>query len=382
MLPRRGTSARSALVVLITCGIFAMGPEAAAQHLKGKLKHDVYTSPEKDFQIPVARGFPFGESVADGVTTKGLLSSWMYAADNSGTEYMIESFPAQELELDEALLLFPGVHDKKILQTSRGREWRVVSDPRPPLSLTLEAAPGGPSVNLIVVSALFASHGRIYKVGAEADSEKSQEERIASGGRIVDGVLSRLQILDAGTPERSPDVDVKTSIQGTFSNDVYTDPTGDFRVRAPRMVRGTLQVKDEGGPSVGWQVLFLDRLGGFYRVVRVDLTGKTVEDALRTLHEPREKQEIQTARGRELHVIDVERANAEVRLSIVSGGETKQETPDLVTANAIFMANDHVHHVVAGVVSFDPSNIQGATEVARQRLEKFLAGFEALAKKR
>jgi hypothetical protein len=253
----------------------------------------------------------------------------------------------------------------------------VVSDPRPPLSPSLETAPGGPSVNLIAVSALFTAHGRVYKVSAEGMTGKSQDELIASSGRVLDGVLSSFQAVDAGVTERAPEVDVNTSIQGAFSKDVYTDPAHNFRVRAPRMVRGTLQVKDEWVPS-GGQVMFGDRLGGFYRVVRVDLPGKTVEDALRTLHEPREKQEVQTPRGRELRVIDVERANAEVRLSTVSGGESKQETPDLVTANAIFIANDHVHQVVAGVVSFDPSNIRGAAEVAGQRLEKFLAGFEVL----
>jgi hypothetical protein len=71
---RRRTPARSILVVVI-CGIFAIGHQAAAQHLKGKLKHDVYTSPGKDFQITVGGGLPLGIEVADGVTTKGLLSS-------------------------------------------------------------------------------------------------------------------------------------------------------------------------------------------------------------------------------------------------------------------------------------------------------------------
>jgi len=371
MLQRRRTPAPGALVVLIVCGIFATGHEAAAQHLKGKLKHDLYTGPEKDFQVTVGGINFLGVAISDGVTNKGLLSSWMYADDHSGGEYMIESFPSRELELDEALLLFPSVREKKILQTSR-----------PPFSPSLvSATPGGPSVDLIVVTALFASHGRIYKVSAESSTGKSQEEPIEGGGRVLDGVLSSFQALGVGPTERTPEVDVKTSIQGKFSKDVYSDPTGDFRVRAPTMVRGTLQVKDEGGPSVGWQVLFGDRLGSFYRAVFVAIPGMTAENALRTLHEPREKQEIQTARGRELRVVDVERANAEVRLSIVSRGETKQETPDLVTSNAIFMANGHVHHVVAGVVSFDSSNIQAAAEVARQRLEKFLAGFEVLEKK-
>jgi hypothetical protein len=358
----------------------AAAQQAAPRPLRGKFEHNVYTSPEGDFQVTAGGTFPPDAVVSDGITNKGLLSSWMYAASPSGTGFMVESFPSPEMELDEALLLFPSVRDKRVLQTSRGREWRVVSDPRPPFSSSLESAsPGGRPAALVLVSALFAARGRIYRVSAAALPGTSQDELITSGGRVLDGVLSSFLALDAATTEQAPEVEVKTSIKGAFSDEVYTDPAHDFRVRAPRMARQTLRIQDEWIPN-GGQVMFGDPLGGFYRVVRVDISGMTPEDALHTLQEPWERQELQTARGRELRVLDVERANAEVSLPTLSGKEVKQERPDLVTANAIFIANDRVHHVVAGVVSFDSSNLQNAAEAARQRLEKFLSGFEATAK--
>jgi hypothetical protein len=237
-------------------------------------------------------------------------------------------------------------------------------------------------LDLVTASAIFAANGRTYEVSAgySVTPSATREHLVKTTSADLEKFLAGFKTLSGGAADgKTPDIALKRSIRGTFSNDVYTSFLKDYRVRAPRPFRRGMEISDEGDHNAA-QVLFTDDLGGFYRVVSMSGgDGVTLEDSLRALMEPTERHEIQTARGKEFRVINIERAGAEVGIKIAGAeSNSKAGTPDLVTANAVFAANGRIFHVVAGAVSFDNSGIPAASEVAQRRLEKFLAGFETV----
>jgi hypothetical protein len=133
------------------------------------------------------------------------------------------------------------------------------------------------------------------------------------------------------------------------------------------------------------QVIFTDDLGSFYRVVSI--TGRhkrtiNVYTPFNVFHDVRDKQEQQTVRGLEVRVINVEAAGAEVAVTTGSkDGNPTTVKPDLLTANAIFAANNRVYHLTAGLPLYQRSTVAQVTGQVRRRLEEFLTGFEVLEKK-
>ncbi len=318
------------------CMTFALGPIANAQgefkkRIKGTFENNIYTSPEKDFQIHAPR-LTFEKWVSDEASGRAAGGTLVSFGDIAGFDYSVLSYPAsQDLTVEEALLFSGVVHDKQVVQAAHGREWRVLS-----------RFPGG-----------------------------SNTEGFNAGAR------KRLDLVAASAIFTA--VSIKQEIHGTLRNDVYTSASKDYRVRAPRPFRLGMKVRDENEADA-CEVIFSDDFGGFYRVLSFGMAnGVTLEKSLRALKGPIEQKEMQTDRGKEFRVINVERAGAEVGVKIADAPpNSKAGTPDLVTANAAFVANGRIYHVVAGAVSFDSSGTEAAAEVARRRLEKFLAGFEAL----
>jgi hypothetical protein len=201
--------------------------------------------------------------------------------------------------------------------------------------------------------------------------------------KLLAGLALALHVL-AGTGRMNlVGQQLKQRTKGTISDGVYTNPEKDFRVRVPvhEVWGGAVRdesVKDED-VSVS-EVVFTDDLGSFYRVV--SLTGLqrrkiNVYTPLYTLHDIREKHELQTRRGLELRIINVEKSGAEI--IVMSSG--KSERPDLVTANAIFSANEQVYHLVAGFPVYAGSTVAQITARAQKALDTFMTGFETLEKK-
>lgn len=183
--------------------------------------------------------------------------------------------------------------------------------------------------------------------------------------------------------------DLKTHITGRVEAGSYTNPQKDFRVVVP--VQGELggNVRDEsfkGDETFVTQVVFTDDLGFFYRVV--SLTGLrkrklNVYSPLKVFHDIREQQEIYTANGLELRIINIEKAGAEVLVTEGGMGKvTSSYRPDLVTANAILTANGRIYHLTAGFPLYRGATLADVTEKVKKKLETFLAGFEPLATKK
>jgi hypothetical protein len=368
------------------CITFALVQIAAAQfpfekHTKGKFENNIYTSPEKDFQIQ-APTLTFGRWVEDHLSKEDG-STIVVFGDVLGSSYSVLSYPAfLDITLDEALLSSAIVYEKQPIQTVRGREWRVLSK-----------VPHGASVgeitadnkeirhDLISAGAIFAINGRTYSVtaGASLTANTKFEDQTKAVRDNLEVFLAGFRANNVPPNNKSPNVSIEKKIEGTFSNNIYTSVLKDYRVAAPKPFRIGSSVRDENSP-IGSEVIFADDYGGFYRIVSFNKTSDiTMEQSLRALKKPIEQQEIQTARGKEFRILNVELAGAEVSVKTADAEQNpKTGLPDLVTANAVFIANGRVYHVIAGAINFDTSSTQAAGEIARRRLEKFLAGFEPM----
>jgi hypothetical protein len=174
---------------------------------------------------------------------------------------------------------------------------------------------------------------------------------------------------------------LKKDIRGSLKNDVYTSPGRDFRVHVPVHEATGGAVRDESGKRGDTeiaQVIFTDDFGAFYRIVSMKTT-RSMDDVMNVFHDVRKKQILQTVRGREIHVIDVEKEGAEIAVTTIDNGDApKVQKPDLVTANIIFTANGRIYHLIAGYTLFGNRNVEEASDEVRQDVEVLLAGFEVL----
>ena len=101
--------------------------------------------------------------------------------------------------------------------------------------------------------------------------------------------------------------------KGKISTNIYTSPDGDFRVAIPNANVSGAAARDEGAPE-GWQVIFTDDFGGFYRLISMKnpsgaLKAETVL-AMATYAKAFDKETLQTSRGSEVRFVDVEKNGA------------------------------------------------------------------------
>ena len=170
-------------------------------------------------------------------------------------------------------------------------------------------------------------------------------------------------------------------IKGKVKDGVYTSVNRDYSVHVPELVYPGAFVRDEGGDGVS-QVIFTDDFGAFYRIVMLDKAelGIGLDDSLVVFKHLREKEVVQTARGKEWRLIDVEPEGAELSIKTLQPDASwKERRPDLVIAAAVFEHSGHVYHVIAGtsVLGLKPfvQTEESATTISKQRLDTFLAGL-------
>jgi hypothetical protein len=176
-----------------------------------------------------------------------------------------------------------------------------------------------------------------------------------------------------------------TGTKGVIAKNVYISPECDFRVVVPNAAVPGHTARDEGDDEV-WQVVFTDDFGGFYRLLSLknpkgEFTAEGVL-GMKNYAQAFDKEVLETTRGREIRFIDVEKQGAEITIKtarkLPDGSiEWDSMTPDLVTANAVFEANGHLYHGIAGVAQMEKMDQQTAVQRAKERLAKFLGGFES-----
>ena len=190
--------------------------------------------------------------------------------------------------------------------------------------------------------------------------------------------------------------------KGSISKNIYSSPDGDYRVAIPNAKVPGASARDEGS-NEGWQVIFTDDFGGFYRLLSLkNPKGElSAEGVLRMENYAKvfDKEVLQTPRGREIRFVDIEKNGAEMTVKssrTLPDGSIQWDsiTPDLVTANAVFEANGRLYHLIAGVTMLDldlPDSVleskgvsvtpgrkldqPAAVQRAKERLAKLLDGF-------
>ncbi len=176
-------------------------------------------------------------------------------------------------------------------------------------------------------------------------------------------------------------------IKGVVAEGKYESMDGDYKVVIPGLLKPGARVRDEDVPGELSQVIFTDDLGSFYRIISLknDKGDHSYERILSIYPEARGKQKLETVRGLEVHFIDVEKEGAEIVVKTFKKEkdgkiEWKEKSPDLVTVNCIFQANNRFYHVVAGVPLMQAMTEERAITLAKERLEKLLAGLTTNAK--
>jgi hypothetical protein len=182
------------------------------------------------------------------------------------------------------------------------------------------------------------------------------------------------------------EVEIAKNLKGSIKGDVYTSPDRDYEIRIPILPLGG-RVRDQvHSTGLISQVIFTDDFGSFFRVVSWRPSDTLTTDGVisQIFHDIRDKKLVQTERGREWQVIDVEKEGAEVSVAIGSNAPPKL---DLVTANAVFSANDRIYQVCGGfpvglhalaVGSKKPEKPEELFDQSRKRLDEFLKGFKTL----
>ena len=181
---------------------------------------------------------------------------------------------------------------------------------------------------------------------------------------------------------------LEQDIRGKVKNSVYTSIHKEYTVRVPELAYPGALVRDESGDE-GSQVIFTDDFGAFYRVVLLEksVLGIELDDSLVVFKHVREKEALQTARGREWRLIDIEPEGAELSIKTLQpDGSWKERRPDLVVAASAFEHDGRLYHVVAGVAVLNTKvpiaqSVEVAIKQAKERLDAFLAGFTPAGKK-
>lgn len=195
--------------------------------------------------------------------------------------------------------------------------------------------------------------------------------------RVVLGLVSYLAYL------RRSIIPVRYQIEGSVADGKYTSVHGDFRVVIPKLMKPGALARDEKVGSTLTQVIFTDDLGRFYRLISLNNESKefSFDRIMSKYPNARDTQELNTSRGREIRFIDIEKAGAEIAMYTAQGmkgdkTEWEETKLDLVTANAVFQANNRIYHVIAGVTVFSQQAVERDTKEAKERLEEFIGGLE------
>ncbi len=175
-------------------------------------------------------------------------------------------------------------------------------------------------------------------------------------------------------------------ISGNIEAGIYTSREGDFKIRFPQLMKPGAMVRDEGEEGNGNSVIFTDDFGAFYRVFSFDNTkgAFSFEQIVGAADNPRDRQTLQSSRGREERFIDVEKEGSEITVKELKKNADKksdklefdEKKPDLVTANCLFQSGNRFYLVTVGVSVIFNRTEATAAKLAKERLEQWLSQLE------
>jgi hypothetical protein len=173
------------LVVSTVLTLSTVGLAGIRKHLTGKINDNVYTRPEKDFRILLPRTIDENDGgTASDQSGKGsnYTSTQVIFTNDLGTFFRVGSFTfTGPADIDKVLKMFSGIQDKQSVQTSRGREWRVIDLATKGSGIRMrEFTPLGGSVrilDLLTANVIFALNGRVYLISAGHAASRNPDAR-------------------------------------------------------------------------------------------------------------------------------------------------------------------------------------------------------------
>ncbi len=211
MLHQRKPVTVASLIVGIILTLSVASVAGIKKHIKGTIKDNVYTSAEKDFRIriPLFIDESVGGAARDKTDkTPEFVSSQVVFTNDFGKFYRVISFnPKGEPNIDNVLQTFSGIQDKQTVQTSRGREWRVIDLAIKGSAITeTEFTPSGNTakvLDLLTANAVFTANGRIYVITAgDVSSRKPDAKELDEARKELEGFLAGFETINSGNPAK------------------------------------------------------------------------------------------------------------------------------------------------------------------------------------
>jgi hypothetical protein len=211
MLHQRKPVTVASLIAGIILALSITSVAGIKKHVKGTIKDNVYTSPEKDFRIriPLLIDESVGGAARDKTDkTPEFVASQVVFTNDFGKFYRVISLnPKGEPNIDNVLQTFSGIQDKQTVQTSRGREWRVIDLAIKGSAITeTEFTPSGNTtrvLDLLTANAVFTANGRIYVITAgDVSFRKPDAKELDEVRKELDDFLAGFEAINAGTPDK------------------------------------------------------------------------------------------------------------------------------------------------------------------------------------
>jgi hypothetical protein len=162
-----------------------------------------------------------------------------------------------------------------------------------------------------------------------------------------------------------------------LAKDTYGSPDGGYTVTLPTLIKPGARVEERQTSPVTHGVFFADDFGKVYYILRTDntktkFTLEKVSDDFKVGELLREKQYTTTDRGTELRLLGINKEGSPVVTQTKEKGEWIERKNDLYEAWSIFIHDDHLYQVTAGVTALQKESENALFDRAKRNLEEFL----------
>ena len=182
---------------------------------------------------------------------------------------------------------------------------------------------------------------------------------------------------------------LSASLGTTYAQDVrlkqgtYTSPDGVYMVKVPPLINPRVEERQLSPTIQG--VFFADDLGRVYIILKTD-NSKTKEtlEKIANSYPPsnrlRLREIVTTSRGQEFRLLAVIEGASPLISRTEKDGRTTENKNDLVEAISIFLHEDYIFDVTAGVTALGSKSETAVLEDAKKRLDEFLGGLTITSK--
>jgi hypothetical protein len=169
-----------------------------------------------------------------------------------------------------------------------------------------------------------------------------------------------------------------------LKGDTYASPDGVFDLTVPPLMTPGAKAEERQLGQGRMTVVFYDDLGNTYYVIWTDNTQSKTDletiAAEHTINESlREKQIVPTPRGSELRIALFRAGASPALVRRQVNGEITYPKLDLYEAHSLFVTDQYVYEVTAGVTAGHPRPDAEFFALAKEHLEAFLAGLHIKA---